>query len=50
MAKLFTVSVTTSATREVKVVAETAEEAQGKVTLSEGETVVNVAEDGEVTV
>lgn len=50
MPKLFSVSVATSASREVKVVAETPEEAQAKVALSEGESVTGVTEQGEVTV
>lgn len=50
MSKLYTVSIATSANRSVKVVAETPEEAQAKVTLAEGETVSGVTDDGEVTV
>ena len=48
MAHLFTVKLSTQATREVKVVAETPEEAQAKVTPNEGEAVVETVDDGEV--
>ena len=49
MPKLYTVAVATSASREVRVVAGTPEEAQAKVTLSEGETVTGVTDQGDVT-
>lgn len=48
MAKLFTVKVQTQAVKEVKVVGETPEEAQAKVPVTEGETVVEVVDEGEV--
>lgn len=48
MAHLFQVVVTTSASRRVNVSAETPEEAQGKVTLEEGESVVEVVDGGEI--
>lgn len=50
MAKLFVVSVATQAARSVNVVAETPEEAQTKVTLSEGESVTGVVDQGDVVV
>lgn len=48
MAHLFKIKVATSAGREVNVVAETPEEANGKVTLAEGETVIETVDAGEV--
>lgn len=48
MARLFNVKLSTSATREVMVVAETPEEAQAKVQPQEGEAVVEVSDQGEV--
>lgn len=48
MPKLFAVTVATQAARELKVVAETPEEAQAKVALSEGEAVTQVADLGDV--
>jgi hypothetical protein len=48
MAHLFVVKVATQATKDVKVVAETPEEAQAKVAPAEGETIVEVVDDGEV--
>lgn len=48
MAKLFKVTVATSGRKEVNVVAESAEEAQAKVVLAEGESVVSNEEVGEV--
>lgn len=48
MAHIFNVKLSTQATRDVKVLAETAEEAQGKAPVQEGETVVEVTDEGEV--
>lgn len=48
MPRLFNVKLTTQSLRDVKVVAETAEEAQAKVQPVEGETIVEVADEGEV--
>lgn len=50
MANLYRVVVSTNAQKEVRVVANSAEEAQSKVALAEGEAVVQVADEGEVTV
>jgi hypothetical protein len=46
MANLFLVTITTNSTREVRVAAANPEEAQAKVALNEGETVVSVADQG----
>lgn len=48
MAKLYKVKVTTQGVREVNVIAETPEEATAKVTVAEGETVVEATDQGEV--
>lgn len=48
MSHLFNVKLTTAATRDVKVVADTAEEAQAKVQPAEGEAVVEIVDEGEV--
>lgn len=50
MANLYKVSVTTSASRNVSVVANSPEEAQSKVTLTDGEVVATVEDQGEVLV
>ena len=47
MAKLFKIVIATG-TKTINVVAETAEEAQTKVTPAEGEVVVEVTDGGEV--
>lgn len=50
MANLYVVTVTVGSTKEVRVVANSPEEAQSKVTLGEGETVSSVTDQGEVQV
>lgn len=50
MANLFVFTVSASAAKEVKVVANSLEEAQAKLVLAEGEVVTNSADQGEVTV
>ncbi len=50
MANLFKIIVKTGSEKEVKVVANSPEEAQAKVVLAEGETVASVEDEGEVTV
>ncbi len=49
MPHLFKVILQTQAKREVNVVSETPEEAQTKVTVAEGEAIVEVQDNGEVT-
>jgi len=48
MANLYKLVVKTSADKEVKVVANSPEEAQAKLTLAEGEVVASVEDQGEV--
>lgn len=49
MANVYKLVVKTSADKEVKVVANSPEEAQTKVTLADGETIATVEDLGEVT-
>lgn len=50
MANLYKLTVKTGSEKEVKVVANSPEEAQSKLTLAEGETIATVEDQGEVTV